>query len=426
LELPPLLTLQFTYSSKAKIRPETRRVMTIKTFTLSRCKNLAIVFSLIASVLSFVPTPANAVVTCAPEVIEDNTYTILKFTNTGTCTWEAPTGTTSMQGLIVGGGGGGGGDMGGGGGGGGYLEFQTLSVTSQVLTISVGAGGAGAIKTEDPFAGNSGGNSSISGTGISLISLGGAGGASRTFADNAPARSGGGSGGGGSGGEFSGATNTNSLGNQSSQTQSPLLSTIGGNQFGNDGSPKVPRGWSPGGGGGAGAAGTRAPGHGGAGRTNSILGTSFYWAGGGGGSGNETAGGDGGAGGGGAGGAFDYGSLATGGSGLNSGSPSPNGANGGDGGANTGGGGGGGSWKGFTEPKGNAGGNGGSGIVVLKYLQVSNKVTISQAAVGTQRRAAFTTQPEIRFQNSANTAFWMPFQMPGHQIISILNSFRAS
>ena len=64
---PQPLTLQLTYSSKAKIWPETRRVVNINTVTFWRNQNIAIVFVLIASFLTFTPQPPAeaAAPTCA-------------------------------------------------------------------------------------------------------------------------------------------------------------------------------------------------------------------------------------------------------------------------------------------------------------------------------------------------------------------------
>ena len=379
--------------------------MKTKPAALKRALHLSIVVTLMGSLLSFMATPARAVDTCTPEVIESGGYVTLKFLATGTCTFSSPSGTTEMQGLIVGGGGGGGTDMGGGGGAGGYLDFETLTVTSQTLTVTVGAGGAGAVHGSGT-AGLSGGNSVLSGPGITLTSLGGAGGASLFLSDAAPARSGGGSGGGGSGGNGASPPNADlsSTESQTSQSQTPSLGTIGGNQFGNNGSRQSPDGnWLPGGGGGAGGAGSANPGNGGVGKENSILGTSYFWAGGGGGGGNSSVAGNGGNGGGGAGGHNDP-NASVGGTGLNPGSPSPNGHDGGNGGANTGGGGGGSAWAIFGGAVRN-GGNGGSGIVVLKYLATAPgaaaKVKISRPSEGTARGVVFTTQPQIGFRDAA-------------------------
>ena len=108
---------------------------------------------------------------------------------------------------------------------------------------------------------------------------------------------------------------------------------------------------------------------GGIGIENNILGPSYFWAGGGGGSGYSEPGGDGGLGGGG-GGAVGSPTGGSGGAGLNPGAAGAAGptnaqaqVRGGAGGTNTGGGGGGSSHYNTT----NAGANGGSGIVVIKY-----------------------------------------------------------
>lgn len=77
-------------------------------------------------------------------------FTILTFSTTGTCTWNVPSGVTSLDTLLVVGGGGGGAGVftvgnssgGGGGGGGGAFLASSVSIPSSV-TIQVGAGGAG-------------------------------------------------------------------------------------------------------------------------------------------------------------------------------------------------------------------------------------------------------------------------------------------
>lgn len=324
--------------------------------------------SLIALFISVFVYPSNSfAANCSPEITTNGNYTVVAFKTVGTCTWSTPAGLTVFKGLIIAGGGGGGAHMGGGGGGGGLIEFDSLTATSDVFTITVGDGGAGAVNGTVGPAGTSGGNSNITGSGINLIARGGAGGAS-VFNGGFPAQSNGGSGGGAAG--YSAYTSINSNGTQTSQTQTPLLSTIGGSQFGFNGSP-AGTAWYPGGGGGAGSNGSNTPAHGGSGRSNSILGTNYFWAGGGGGSGWSSIGGNGGSGGGGGGGSgsVSQGIGGTGGSGLNSGS---NGVYiGGAGGTNTGGGGGAGTYSGH------AGAKGGSGIVVVSYLTFIGNTTIS-------------------------------------------------
>jgi hypothetical protein len=313
---------------------------------------------------SFVVIAPAKAANCTPEITSVGNQTVVAFKTVGTCTWSTPSGLTTFKGLIVGGGGGGGSAMGGGGGGGGYVEFESLAASSDVFTIVVGDGGIAGTSTTSGPAGVSGGNSSVTGSGISLISRGGAGGASLWSGSN-PARSDGGSGGGGTG--TSSYSSINSVGTQGSQTQTPLLGSIGGMQAGFDGAP-AGGSWFPGGGGGAGGSGRNTPGTGGAGKPNAILGTSYIWAGGGGGSGYSSSGGNGGTGGGGAGGAVDGASANAGAGGLNTSTSALN--NGTPGAANTGGGGGGGSWT-FLGAK------GGSGIVILSYLSYVGPASIS-------------------------------------------------
>ena len=270
------------------------------------------------------------------------------FTASGTLTCYS---SKSVQYLIVGGGGGAGGNNscnwahGSGGGSGGVLTGST-SVSSQIYTITVGAGGSG--NFDGP--GNNGGNSSA----LGLTATGGGRGGGHYFQPPAD----GGSGGGGVkhttfhsvySGPGWGTSGQGNNGGQGSSNNS-------GNQSGNSG-----------GGGGAGEAGNTDGGvTGGDGIQSSISGSTVTYGGGGGGSGwGVTAtGGDGG-----------------GGTGCNVNNSSCDGQSGT---ANTGGGGGGGTrynailydkgcpcW--YYECKGSAslgrGGNGGSGIVVVRYTE---------------------------------------------------------
>ena len=255
-------------------------------------------------------------------------------------------------------GGGGGGCLPGGGGAGGYLAGSTTaSVTS--YTATVGGGGVGGAQN---VAGGSGSNSSC----LGLTAVGGGGGGSHYSGSTSVAGTSGGSGGGGS-------DNNNSYG--------PGSGTAGQGNAGGNGCPTY--GSDPrrgGGGGGAGAVGSayNAGGHGGAGVENSILGTSYYWAGGGGGAGYSGNAGNGGQGGGGGGAPKVGGGGLAGTGGLNAGTDGEVGTlvsqtnkKGGAGGTNTGSGGGGGSHYNLT----NDGGSGGSGIVVIRYAG-------SQKAIG--------------------------------------------
>jgi len=336
---------------------------------------LTLAVTLLASLV--VPTASYAAA-CSPEITTNGNRTVVAFKTIGTCTWSTPAGATNFKGLIVAGGGGGGADLAGGGGGGGYVEFETLTATSDVFTVTVGDGGAGS--PNNATNSSNGGSSSISGTGINLIARGGAGGAT-WYNGGRPAGTNGGSGGGQAGHRATSSTKSN--GTQTSQSQTPTLSTIGGQQFGFDGSAGGDP-YFPGGGGGAGGNGANTPATGGSGRANSILGTSYFWAGGGGGAGwNGNSGGGGSGGGGGGGVANSYSAGAAGTGGLNiggaggGGGVGAGGGVGGAGGTNTGGGGGAGTHSNF------AGAKGGSGIVVLSYLTFIGDTTITlQLAAG--------------------------------------------
>ena len=268
-------------------------------------------------------------------VTTDGTYVYHTFTSSGSF---IPSQALTVDYLVVAGGGGGGGGYrsgaGGAGGlrctvgatgGGGSLE-SALSLTAKSYPVLIGAGGVGITNAN----GTSGGNSvfgSITATG------GGYGGGSW---DSGNAGGPGGSGGGGIGSSSTGGAG-------GTRTASPVQGFNGGSGY----SGALQCG---GGGGGAGAIGQNGgsggtDGDGGNGATTSISGTSTTYAGGGGGgnygSGNVTIGGTGG---GGAGGSGD--------------SPYKDGVSGT---VNTGGGAGGASGDGFK------GGNGGSGIVIIRY-----------------------------------------------------------
>jgi len=227
--------------------------------------------------------------------------------------------------VVAGGGGGGGGDYGSGGGAGGFrTSTQTVSAGT-VITVTVGDGGAGSPSGNNPANATSGGNSSISGSGLTTITSAGGGGAGGYPNAGVAGGSGGGVGANGSP-ALGGAGNTPST--------SPSQGNNGGNLVG------LPSGS---GGGGASAVGANKSGAnggaGGAGSASSITGSSVTYAGGGGGAGYAGGGGSGGAGGAGGGGA---GGTAAGSAGT----------------ANLGGGGGG-------SNGGNVGATGGKGVVIL-------------------------------------------------------------
>lgn len=267
--------------------------------------------------------------------------------------------------LVVAGGGGGGMDMGGGGGGGGVLRGTYKVSPGEIITCTVGAGGMGAPGGSQyrsdgtgPQPGahqftipaTSGGNSVF---GPFTAIGGGFGGSSYRGYTPGIAGGAGGSGGGASGyndnaGTFLGGAGTAGQGFRGGNSTAAYYSGGGG------------------GAGGQGVDSTSQP-NGGPGILDDILGSNLYWAGGGGGASYSLAnGGNGGIGGGG-GGAVG---TTTGGAGYNNGegglggsSGSQTNTRGGNAGANTGGGGGGGSHYNAT----NNGGEGGSGIIIVRY-----------------------------------------------------------
>ena len=257
-------------------------------------------------------------------IMTDGTYWYHAFRSSGTFT---PAKAISADVLVVAGGGSGGTQTGAGGGAGGLLLHSNQSLAVQNYTCTVGAGGAGA--TGAP--GNNGSNSQFASL---TASVGGGGGAN--YANLEIGKSGG-SGGGGypNGGTAAGGAATSGQGNN-----------------GGSGSTDNATYRSAGGGGGAGAAGgngnTSAPAVSGAGGNGvstysawglatgtgqNISGTVWFAGGGGGANTSNSAGGNGG-------GTAGASGLSTAGT------------------ANTGGGSGG----------GNTTGNGGSGIVIVRYL----------------------------------------------------------
>lgn len=256
------------------------------------------------------------------------------FTSSGTFTVSA--GVKAVQVLVVAGGGGGGDRFGAGGGAGGVIYSASVTATPGSYAINIGAGGAGGQTN------NSTGIAGSNTTAFGLTAIGGGFGTSENGGN-------GGSGGSGGGGSWSSTT--------------PGSGTSGQGNSGGAGiaSPRV-----SGGGGGAsqaGAGGANVQPNGGNGTAYSISGSSTYYGGGGGGADNRVdsagfggpAAGNGGLGGGGAGGGGEGNGQASSASGV-----------GGNGTANTGGGGGGGAYI-PSSATGRPGGNGGSGIVIIRY-----------------------------------------------------------
>ena len=267
--------------------------------------------------------------------------------------------TSSVNYLLVAGGGGAGGGSStggngtGGGGAGGYIS-STASVSAGTSnTITIGAGGAGAVTGIQQSGSNS--------TAFGSTAIGGGYGGSGNPANAAS----GGSGGGAGSYSSSGAVGSG---------------TSGQGNAGGSGSVSTPN-YPGGGGGGAGATGSNAPsgttgGNGGVGLANSISGTSVYYAGGGGGgSYNGGTGGTGGNGGGGNGAAQATGANGT---------------------ANTGGGGG-----GTGGPAATLGGTGGSGVVIISYPTAYKLAT----ATGTYTQTTSGSNYVFTFTGSGTITF---------------------
>jgi hypothetical protein len=259
-------------------------------------------------------------------------YRVHTFTSSGTLTVLTA---GKMEVLSVAGGGGGGTYAAGAGGGAGGLILNTdYSVTTGSKTVTVGGGGAGG-----DWGGTTNASQGSNTVFDNLTSIGG-GRAGAGWAGQAGGN--GGSGGGGGGYD----------GTQGTYTTAGGTGTVGQGHNGGLGRGISGNRGAGGGGGGAGAPGgdstTNSSGDGGNGKQISINGTATYYAGGGGGG--------------------DYGSANGGQGGLGGGGNvsggNGSGVPGGNGGTNTGGGGGG--SRSATSDSWN-GGNGGSGIVIVRY-----------------------------------------------------------
>jgi autotransporter-associated beta strand protein len=288
----------------------------------------------------------------------DNLYGLNTFAS-GSGTFSGYVGDVDV--LVVGGGGGGGSRFGGGGGAGGVIYQEGFKVGSS-MAVTIGAGGSGGAASggNGTSGADAGGNGQNSTFGV-LTALGGGGGG-RGDTGNGSA----GGSGGGAAGRFAGTGGASSDPSQgfSGGSSTGAFKFIGA------------------GGGGAGGAGGSAgtSGDGGIGRLISITGSNVYYGGGGGGgaSGDSAqlmAGGTGGLGGGGNGGNYTGSPAATAGT------------------ANTGGGGGGGAFLQTTANQ--AGAQGGSGIVIVRYA-LSSVVNDLQTLSGSVTLNATSTLDAIR------------------------------
>jgi hypothetical protein len=314
--------------------------------------------------------------------INNVSFRIHTFTSNGVFQTRTIGSNARVDYLVVAGGGGGGMDMGGGGGGGGVLS-GTLDLFGQTAYgITVGNGGWGA-PGGSQFRGDGVGpqpgahqftipstngtfSSIFSPERANIVATGGGGGGSSYYPYTPGAFGFDGGSGGGASGYSDGSTRR---GGNGISGQGYAGGNGGGQYYG-------------GGGGGAGGPGitswdTGRNATGGPGIRNDILGNVYYWGGGGGGSAYSYGfGGDGGIGGGG-GGAVG---VTFGGAGYNNGNAGGGGSpgsqtntRGGNAGPSTGGGGGGGSHYNATNP----GGNGGSGIVIIRYPLVDTSMTVT-------------------------------------------------
>lgn len=340
-------------------------------------------------------------------------FCYVAFTATGSNSWTAPIGISSVDLLIIAGGGaGGGGAWGGGGGAGEVVSFTNYAVSSASATaLNVGSGGtpgaASLIAANNRS--NSGENSWI-GSASGVVANGGGAGASYAYGDTAANSTGanGGSGGGGT---------ENTLSNNGGTS----TKTIGGSRtgYGNNGGRGGPGGstQSGGGGGGAGSAGgysgTGVGGNGGAGTnlfsiwlsaiSSGMAGvsgwqgaTSTGFIAGGGGGGTTTTAGSAGSGGAGAGGSNStqfpgYSAV-----------------------SNTGSGGGGSSYG--NSPR--IGGAGGSGLIIIRYAVVAATIN-SFNLTGNATTATFRSPTTINL--NVNTPSRITFRAKGVVITGCKN-----
>jgi hypothetical protein len=176
-----------------------------------------LILVLLAPSIIFIES-AHATACTGPDTSTNGNFTLVRFsTAQANCTWNIPTGVTSLGLLIVGGGGGAGfGSLGGGGGAGQVLTtINQISVNSgDTVTLTIGAGGLGGYNklpsTNGPWTfGNNGETTTVIIGGSTFNAIGGGGGGGSVRATGAS----GGSGGGGSTGSSGGSALVNSYSN---------------------------------------------------------------------------------------------------------------------------------------------------------------------------------------------------------------------
>ena len=214
-----------------------------------------------------------------PDISADTTYTFTINASDGINSVQPRTfsiNSTSQlvaETLVIAGGGGGGSNGnttgGGGGGAGGYLySTSTVFNKSVPYTLTIGTGGTGRQQsTGSPSSGNRGGNSAISGSGLTTITAIGGGGGQSNQSGGVLADANGGSGGGSNYANVTGGTGTVGQGNNGGGTDTSGYNGFisgGGGSYAEVGKTNLQGG------------------HGGAGTSNSITGTATLYAAGGG------------------------------------------------------------------------------------------------------------------------------------------------
>ena len=298
--------------------------------------------------------------------------------------------------LIVGGGGGGGMQIGAGGGGGAVLYGTNINIPLSTYTIKVGKG---AVPGEVRGASSEAFGATILGGGSVVNAV-------WATTNNSPNGNSGGSGGGGKGVQAGGTPGIS--GTVGTSTKGTILnsSTLYNGNIGGFGQSQA-AGVASGGGGGAGSVGgngydTKSGGNGGDGVPINITGIQYYWGAGGGSGCHEGIPGNGGLGGGGAGSTLNSvlgiytGNIGGAGYGIASGKHAGNGTGSGGGGVHV---------------QDNTGGNGGSGIIIIRYRKATSNssarllldtTTTGTASVEFRRGTGVDMQNDYRLINDTN------------------------